>query len=91
LFTSVNLQEVKPLLDNGWPQLEEGVNYKAMGLKWYREIVIPQGWYRGMDNRNHANRLGTISPSVPPAEHEMPLHQQNVKWFGSHNRTTQQL
>jgi hypothetical protein len=35
-YTSGDFQEAKKLLDNGCPQVEEGINYVAMGLKWYR-------------------------------------------------------
>ena len=37
------------MLDNGCPQLEEGIDYKAMGLKLYRGLVMPPGYYPGMD------------------------------------------
>ena len=33
---------------------------------------MPLNYYPGMDDRNNANRLRTISPSVPPADHEIP-------------------
>jgi len=72
-YTSGDFQEAKKLLDNGCPQLEEGINYKAMGLKWYRGLVMPLTYYPGMDDRNNANRLHTISPSVPPADHGIPV------------------
>jgi hypothetical protein len=35
-YVSGDIQEAKKLLDNGCPQLEEGIDYKAMGLQWYR-------------------------------------------------------
>jgi len=35
-FTSGDIQEAEPFLDKGCPQLGEGIDYKAMGLKWYR-------------------------------------------------------
>ena len=72
-YTSGDFQEAKKLLDNGCPQLEEGIDYEAMGLKWYRGLVMPLGYYPSMDDRDHANRLRTISPSVPPADHEIPV------------------
>jgi hypothetical protein len=56
------------LLENGCPQLEEGIDYKAMGLNRYRGLVIPLKYYLGMDDRNIATMLHTISPSVPPAD-----------------------
>jgi len=34
---------------------------------------MPLRYYPGMDDRNLANRLHAISPSVPPAHHEMPV------------------
>jgi hypothetical protein len=34
-YTSGDFPEPKKLLDNGCLQLEEGINYVAMGLKWY--------------------------------------------------------
>jgi hypothetical protein len=61
-YTSGDFQEAKKLLDNGCPQLEEGIDYEAMGLKWYRGLVMPLSYYAGMDDRNIANRLSTISP-----------------------------
>jgi len=57
LYTSGDFQEAKKLLDNGCPQLEEGINYEARGLKWYRGLVMPLSDYPGMDDRNNANRL----------------------------------
>jgi len=33
-YSSGDFQEAKKLLDNGCPQLEEGIDYEAMGLKW---------------------------------------------------------
>jgi hypothetical protein len=72
-YTSGDFQEAKKLLDNDCPQLEEGIDYEAMGLKWYRGLVMPLSYYPGMDDRNHANRLHTISPSVPPADHGIPV------------------
>jgi len=71
-YTSGDFQEAKKLLDNGGPQLEEGINNEAMGLKWYRVLVMPLSYYPGMDDRNNANWLRTISPSVPPADHGIP-------------------
>jgi len=72
-YISGVFQEPEMLLDNGCPQLEDGIDYKAMGLKWYQGLVMPLGFYPGMDDRDHANQLHTISPSVPPADHEMPI------------------
>jgi len=71
-YTSGDFQEAKKLLDNGCPQLEEGINYEAVGQKWYRGLVMPLSYYMGMDDRNNANRLRTIPPSVPPADHGIP-------------------
>jgi len=31
----------KQLLDIGRPELEKGIDYKDMGLKWNTEIVMP--------------------------------------------------
>ena len=72
-YTSGDFQEATKLLDNGCPQLEEEIDYEAMGLKWYRGLVMPLSYYPGMDDRNIANRLRTISPSVPPADPGIPL------------------
>jgi len=71
LYTSGAFQEAKMLLDNGCPELEEGIDYEAMGLKWYWGLVMPLSYYPGMDDHNHANQLGIISSSVPPADHEI--------------------
>jgi hypothetical protein len=71
-YTSGDFQEAKKLLHNGCPQLEEGINYEAMGLKWYRGLVMALRYYPGMDDCNNANWLRTISPSVPPADHGIP-------------------
>jgi len=71
-YSSGVFQQAKKLLDNGCPQLEEGINYRAMGLKWYRGLVMPLSHYTGMDDGNNANWLRTISPSIPPAEHGIP-------------------
>ena len=49
------------------------MNYEAMGLKYYRGIVMPLSYYLAIDDRNHDNRLRTISPSVSPADHEIPI------------------
>jgi len=74
-YTSGDFQEAEKLLDNGCPQLGGGINYEAMGLKWYRVLVMPLSYYTGMDDCNNAIRLRTISPSVPPAEHGIrPAH-----------------
>jgi len=72
-YTSGDFQEAKKLLDNDCPQLEEGIDYEAIGLKCYQGLVMPLNYYPGMDDRNHANPLRTISPSVPPAEHDIPV------------------
>jgi len=34
-YTSGDFQEAKWFLHNAFPQLVEGIDYKAMGLKWY--------------------------------------------------------
>jgi len=34
---------------------------------------MPLGYYPGIDDRDYANRLRTISPSVPPADYEIPV------------------
>jgi len=41
LYTFGDFHEAKPLPENGYPQLQEGIDYEAMGLKWYRGLVIP--------------------------------------------------
>jgi hypothetical protein len=71
-YTSGDFQEAKKLLDNGYPQLEDGINYEAMRLKWFKGLVMPLSYYSGMDDRNNANRLRTISPSVLPSDHGIP-------------------
>ena len=68
-YTSSHFQEAKKLLDIGCPQLEEGINYKFMGLKWYQGSLIQLGYYPGMNDSDYANWLRTISTSVPPADH----------------------
>jgi len=68
-----DFQQAKKLLDNGCPQLEEGIDYEARGLKWYQGLVIPHVYNPRMDDCNHTNRLHTISPSVPPANHKIPI------------------
>jgi hypothetical protein len=60
------------LLDNGCPQLEEGIDYEAMGLNWHWGLVMPLAYYTGMDDRNNTGRLCTISPSVLPADLGIP-------------------
>jgi hypothetical protein len=57
-YTSRDFQEAKTLFDKGCPQLEEGINYEAMGLKLYRGLVMPLSYYLGMDDCNNANRFG---------------------------------
>ena len=70
-YISGDFQDAKKLLDTGCPQLEEGINYDAMGLKWSQGLVMPLRYYPGMDDRNNANRLRTMTPSVPPADHRI--------------------
>jgi hypothetical protein len=72
-YTSGYDQEAKKLVHNDCPELEEGIDYEAMDLKWYRRLVMPLRYYPGMDDRNHANRLGTISLSVPPSDDGIPV------------------
>jgi hypothetical protein len=72
-YPSGDFQEAKKLLDNDCPQLEEGNDYEAMGRKWYQGLVMPLCYYAGMDDRNNANWLRTISPSVPPADLGIPV------------------
>jgi hypothetical protein len=60
-YTSGDFQQAKKMLDNGCRQLEEGINSEDMGLKLYRGLVIPLSYYPGMDDRNNANWLRTIS------------------------------
>ena len=67
-YTSGDFHEAKMLLDNGCLQLEEGINYKAIGLKWYRGLVMPLSYYPGMEDHNNANWLRTIPQSVPTAD-----------------------
>jgi len=72
-YTSDDVQETKKLLDNGCPQLEEEINYKAMGLKQFLQSLMPLGYHPHMDDCNHANQLCTISPSVPCANQKLPV------------------
>jgi len=71
-YTSGDFQAAKKLLDDGSPWMEERVNYEAMGLNWYRGLVMPLSDYRGMDGHNDTNQLCTMSPSIPPAGHWIP-------------------
>jgi len=71
-YTFADFHEAKTMWDNGCPQLEEGIDYEAMGLKWYRGLLMPHSYYPGMDDHDHTNWLHTISPSVPPANHGTP-------------------
>jgi hypothetical protein len=50
-YNSGDSQETTMMLDDGCPQLEEGINYKDMGLKRYRGIVMAFGYSPGMDDR----------------------------------------
>jgi len=34
---------------------------------------MPLGGYPGMDDHNHANRICTISPSIPPVDYRIPV------------------
>ena len=60
------------MLDNGCPQLQEGIHYKAMGLEWYWGIVMTFSYYPGIDDGNNTNWLYTISLSALPADHGIP-------------------
>jgi hypothetical protein len=68
LYNSSDFQEPKMLLDNGFPRLDEGIDNAAIGVKCYWGSQIPLGYFPGITNRNNANRLHTISSSVPPAD-----------------------
>jgi len=72
-LTSWDFQEAKKLLHYGCPQLDEGISYEAMGLKWYCGLLMSHTHYPGIDDCNNANRLRTISPLEPPANHEIPI------------------
>jgi hypothetical protein len=72
-YTSSDFQQNENLLDHGCPQLKEGIDFKAMGLTGYYMLVLPLGQYPGMNDRNHPNRIRTISPSVPPGNDEIPV------------------
>jgi hypothetical protein len=71
-YTSGDFQEAKMLIENSCPLLNEVINYEAIRLKWYRGSVMPLGCSPGRHYRDQANRLRTISPSVPPADHVIP-------------------
>jgi len=70
-YTSSNFQEARRLLDIGCPPVKEEIKYKDIGLKSYRGLVMPLSYYPSLVNCNHTNRLCTISPSVPPANHDI--------------------
>jgi len=79
-YTSSDFQEANKLLGNRCPQLEEGINSEAMGLKWYQGLLLPHTCYPGMGDHSNANPLRTVSPSIvpanhgiPPADHEIPV------------------
>jgi len=72
-YTSGDFKEAKNLLDHGCPQLEEGIDYEALGLNWYRAFAMRLSYFPGMDDCNHTNQLRTISSRVPPADHEIPV------------------
>jgi hypothetical protein len=36
-----DFQNAKKFLDNGCPQLEDGIDYKATGLNWYPGLLMP--------------------------------------------------
>jgi len=72
-YTSGDIQEGEKLLDNDFPQLEEAIDYEDMGQTSYQGLVMPLSYCPSMDDRNHANRLHTNSPSVLPADHGIPV------------------
>jgi hypothetical protein len=72
-YTTGNFQDAQKLLDNGCPQLEEGINYKAISLKWYQRFLMPPDLYPAMNDSDHANWHCTILPSVPPADDVTPV------------------
>jgi hypothetical protein len=72
-YSSADFKEAKKWFDNGGPQLDKGMDSKAMGLKWYRKLVMPLSYYPAMDDRNHANILHTISLALLPANHYIPV------------------
>jgi hypothetical protein len=61
------------LLDISYPQLEEGIDCQAMGLKWYQRLVSPLRYYPAMHDCNHAKELPTISLSVLPTNHKISI------------------
>jgi len=71
-YTSRDFHKDKKLLDYGCPQLKEGIDYEAMGLKWYGRLVLLLTDYPATDDRRNANALRILSPSVPPADHGIP-------------------
>jgi hypothetical protein len=40
-YTAIDFYAVKKLLDHGWLQLEDGIDYNAMDLKWNRGLEMP--------------------------------------------------
>jgi len=47
--------------------------------------MVEEAWKLAIEAQNCQRALAGTPPGTPS------VHQQNVKWFGSHNRTTQQL
>jgi len=76
LYTTGDYQQGKMLVDNGCHQLEEGIDYKATGLLSYQGLVMPLIYFPGMDDHKNTNRLHTILPSLPPADHIIPPAEQ---------------
>jgi len=76
LYTTGDFQQGKMLVDNGCHQLEEGIDYKATGLLSYQGLVMPLIYFPGMDDHKNTNRLHTILPSLPPADHIIPPAEQ---------------
>jgi hypothetical protein len=44
-YTFCDFQKAKKLLDNGYPQLAEGIDYEAMGLKSSQGWIMTLSYY----------------------------------------------
>jgi len=72
-YTSRQLQKHKMLFDNGCPWLKTGMDYDAMGQKWYHRLIMSLSHYPGFNNHNHSNQLHTVSPPISPVNHRIPI------------------
>jgi hypothetical protein len=54
-YTSGIIQTAEKVLHSSCPELEEGMNYEAMGLKWNPNLLMPHRDYPALDDRNPVN------------------------------------